>query len=131
MKTLLMIGALALGLSAPAMAKPDHAKHKGQGAKHGQHHSGAYGAWGNSCPPGLAKKNNGCLPPGQAKKRFNVGQRWAGNSGYNWNYDQVPYDWRNRYNLDSGNRYYYNDGYLYSVDPRTQLVEQVISAILR
>jgi hypothetical protein len=27
------------------------------------------------CPPGLAKKNNGCLPPGQAKKRYVVGQR--------------------------------------------------------
>ena len=27
------------------------------------------------CPPGLAKKNNGCLPPGQAKKRYAVGQR--------------------------------------------------------
>jgi Ni/Co efflux regulator RcnB len=26
-----------------------------------------------SCPPGLAKKNNGCLPPGQAKK-LSVGQ---------------------------------------------------------
>jgi Ni/Co efflux regulator RcnB len=25
------------------------------------------------CPPGLAKKNNGCMPPGQAKK-WNVGQ---------------------------------------------------------
>jgi hypothetical protein len=25
------------------------------------------------CPPGLAKKNNGCLPPGQAKK-WRVGQ---------------------------------------------------------
>lgn len=25
---------------------------------------------GNRCPPGLAKKNNGCLPPGQAKKWF-------------------------------------------------------------
>ena len=25
------------------------------------------------CPPGLAKKNNGCLPPGQAKKRYTVG----------------------------------------------------------
>ena len=25
------------------------------------------------CPPGLAKKNNGCLPPGQAKK-YSVGQ---------------------------------------------------------
>lgn len=23
---------------------------------------------GKSCPPGLAKKNNGCLPPGRAKK---------------------------------------------------------------
>ena len=28
-----------------------------------------------NCPPGLAKKNNGCLPPGQAKKRYVVGQR--------------------------------------------------------
>ena len=27
-----------------------------------------------SCPPGLAKKNNGCLPPGQARKVWAVGQ---------------------------------------------------------
>ena len=27
-----------------------------------------------NCPPGLAKKQNGCLPPGQAKKRYAVGQ---------------------------------------------------------
>lgn len=27
-----------------------------------------------NCPPGLAKKHNGCLPPGQAKKRYVVGQ---------------------------------------------------------
>jgi hypothetical protein len=26
-----------------------------------------------NCPPGLAKKDNGCLPPGQAKKRYVVG----------------------------------------------------------
>ena len=26
------------------------------------------------CPPGLAKKNNGCLPPGQAKRVWAVGQ---------------------------------------------------------
>jgi Ni/Co efflux regulator RcnB len=32
-----------------------------------------YGA-GKACPPGLAKKNNGCMPPGQAKKRYVVGQ---------------------------------------------------------
>lgn len=30
------------------------------------------------CPPGLAKKNNGCMPPGQAKK-YIVGQRLPGN----------------------------------------------------
>jgi len=29
----------------------------------------------DTCPPGLAKKNNGCLPPGQAKKRYHVGER--------------------------------------------------------
>lgn len=29
---------------------------------------------GKKCPPGLAKKNNGCMPPGQAKK-WEVGHR--------------------------------------------------------
>ena len=28
---------------------------------------------GKNCPPGLAKKNNGCMPPGQAKK-WHVGE---------------------------------------------------------
>jgi Ni/Co efflux regulator RcnB len=36
------------------------------------YYSQHYGA-GKACPPGLAKKNNGCLPPGQAKK-WAVGQ---------------------------------------------------------
>lgn len=33
-----------------------------------------YYAKGKHCPPGLAKKNNGCMPPGQAKKQWHVGQ---------------------------------------------------------
>ncbi len=33
------------------------------------------------CPPGLAKKNNGCMPPGQAKK-WQVGQRLPGDVIY-------------------------------------------------
>lgn len=33
------------------------------------------------CPPGLAKKNNGCMPPGQAKK-YRVGQRLPSNVIY-------------------------------------------------
>jgi hypothetical protein len=31
------------------------------------------GHGGKACPPGLAKKNNGCMPPGQAKK-WNIGE---------------------------------------------------------
>lgn len=33
------------------------------------------------CPPGLAKKNNGCLPPGQAKK-YSVGRNLPGDLKY-------------------------------------------------
>ena len=33
------------------------------------------------CPPGLAKKNNGCMPPGQAKK-WSVGQPLPGTLTY-------------------------------------------------
>jgi hypothetical protein len=29
------------------------------------------------CPPGLAKKNNGCLPPGQARRLYVIGQPLA------------------------------------------------------
>ena len=132
MRMLLLAGAAAMfAVAAPATAKP--------GDKHGNHHASMkskhsakarYGAWGNSCPPGLAKKNNGCTPPGQAKRHFQTGQRWVGTSGYRWNYSQVPLTWRERYDLDQANRYYYRDGYLYSVDPQTRLVEQVIRALL-
>lgn len=34
-----------------------------------------------NCPPGLAKKNNGCLPPGQAKK-YAIGQPLPGDITY-------------------------------------------------
>jgi len=127
MKTLMILaGATALATTAPAFAKPDHAQ---QG--HGNHGYGAsvgYGAGG--CPPGLAKKNNGCLPPGQAKKLYNRGQRWPGNYGYQWSYNQIPNEWRNQYRLDPYDRYYYGDGYLYSVDPKTMLIGEVIRAII-
>ena len=34
-----------------------------------------------NCPPGLTKKDNGCLPPGQAKKMWVVGQPPAASRG--------------------------------------------------
>lgn len=39
-----------------------------------------------SCPPGLRKKNNGCLPPGQAKK-WSIGRQLPRNVIY---YDLPP-----------------------------------------
>ena len=35
----------------------------------------------SKCPPGLAKKNNGCLPPGQAKK-WSLGQALPADQRY-------------------------------------------------
>jgi hypothetical protein len=87
-----------------------------------------YGA--GHCPPGLAKKNNGCMPPGQAKK-LRAGQRYVQGYGSRYGYGQIPYDLRRQYSLDPRDRYYYDNGYLYQVDPRTMLVQQVISALLR
>ena len=128
MKHLIIIaGVVALGTAAPAFAKPDHAKAHG---KHGVQ-SGLYAPGIGGCPPGLAKKNNGCLPPGQAKKLYNVGQRWPGSYGHQWNYNQIPYDLRSQYGFNQGYNYYYGDGYLYRVDPKTMLISQVVSAILR
>lgn len=146
-KILLAAGAASLAFATPALADPGKSKGHGNKAKHSQvskahgkqakHrnmvHRGHVDAnwWGNrNCPPGLAKRNNGCLPPGIFKKGPSVGDRWNG-SYRQWSYNQVPTSWRTQYSLDRNNRYYYRDGYLYSVDPRTRLVESVIQAMIR
>ncbi len=182
------------------------------------------------CPPGLARKHNGCLPPGQARRliaerpwyggwwrhpgdgfyRYDggylyrlrpdgvvagfiplaggalwIGQRWPGDYafdplpayyedyyGYDDPYDyryadgivygldpetetirriaalvtgddwavgsrmplgydvyNVPYDWRDEYHDTPDDWYRYSDGYVYRVDPTTQLVEAMIRLI--
>jgi hypothetical protein len=142
-KLMLLAGAAALGFGVPALAKPSDGRGnhgKGNVAKsHGKspakvdRSSGgrlwALDARGN-CPPGLAKKRNGCLPPGQAKKMFNVGQRYNRNFGNLWTFNQIPLDLRNQYSFDPYDRYYYSQGYVYQVDPKTMLVQQVVSALL-
>lgn len=50
----------------------------------GEHYGEQYG--GRRCPPGLAKKHNGCMPPGQAKK-WQVGRPLPSNVIY---YDVPP-----------------------------------------
>ena len=60
------------------------------------------------CPPGLAKKDNGCLPPGQARRIA----RAAAADRYEWL-------WRSR---DDDNRYRYDNGYLYRMNQQGSLL---------
>jgi Ni/Co efflux regulator RcnB len=77
--TLLAVATLTASVAMPAVAKPDKKHHKAHGDEDGarftvedrdvvrRHYHEA------GCPPGLAKKHNGCLPPGQAKKAWAIG----------------------------------------------------------
>ena len=123
MKYLLIIaGAASLAIGGAAMANPGH------GHGHGPGNVQGYGVGG--CPPGLAKKAVPCMPPGQAKKIYGVGERLPAGVLNPYGYSRIPLDIRNRYALPPQGAYYYGDGYLYRVDPRTMLVQQVVSALL-
>lgn len=84
----------------------------------------------NNCPPGLAKKNNGCLPPGQANRMFEQGQRLPTGYNYYTDFNNIPVQYRNQYNLDPTDRYIYRDNSIYVVDPRTSVVERVIGSLI-
>ena len=128
MKLALFFGATALGITGSAAANPGNGH--GHGNPHAYGYNGPVGYGHGGCPPGLAKKHNGCMPPGQARKLYRSGQRFPRNYGNLWSYNQIPYDLRQRYNFDRNDRYYYGDGYVYRVDPKTMLVQQVVSALL-
>jgi hypothetical protein len=119
---LLLVAAAGLTLSGAALADPGHGRGHGHGNGVGNERGG--------CPPGLAKKNNGCMPPGQARK-LGRGERWQSGYGTAYTYNRIPYDVRRRYALNSRYRYYYSNGTIYAVDPRTLLIAQVVSALLR
>src|SRR6478672_9795040 len=115
----LLAGATALALAGQAAAKPGN----GHGNPHEYGYNGPVGYGVGGCPPGLAKKHDGCMPPGQAKKMYRAGQRYNTAYGSRYGFGQIPYDLRQRYDLDPRDRYYYSNGYLYQVDPRTLLVQ--------
>ena len=129
---ILLAGAAALAFAGPALAKPGngHGHGKGHGNDYAYGVNGPIGYGVGGCPPGLAKKHNGCMPPGQAKKLYRTGQRFPRSYGTRWSYNQIPYDLRDRYDLDPRYNYYYGDGYLYRVSPKTMLIQQVVSALL-
>ena len=87
--------------------------------------------WIDDCPPGLAKKLNGCLPPGQAKKVWGLGAvfptAYYGTRvvpNYYRSYDRLNL---NRLLLDDDDYYYrYGDGYVYRVDRDRNLIAGLI-----
>ena len=74
------------------------------------------------CPPGLAKKNNGCLPPGQAKKIYGIGDRI--DAGHILRHP-------GRHGLDPDETYYRVGDYVYRVDRDTREVLDLIGAVAR
>lgn len=96
MRAILSTLLIAFALTGPVAAAPKH------------------------CPPGLAKKNPPCVPPGQAKK-YGIGDRIDGK------YDRI----RNpeRYGLDRNQTYYRVGDYVYRIDRDTKEVLDLIGAI--
>lgn len=89
------------------------------------------------CPPGLAKQNAACMPPGQYKKigkhhgdrdhdaiqihRYDRGERIRDN--------YIVIRDPGRYQLDPRRTYYNVDDYVYRVDPDTGAVLDIIGGI--
>ncbi|MGZ8305559.1 MAG: hypothetical protein ACXWUZ_03940 [Allosphingosinicella sp.] len=87
-------------------------------------HQPRFAGYDRGCPPGLAKKGNGCLPPGQAKKHFARGQRLDRNwfEGY-----RVPVAYRSFYRDTPDHYYSYDDsGYIYRADRGSDLISAII-----
>ena len=126
------------------------------------------------CPPGLAKKNNGCLPPGHAKARYDDWREgydrpdWWGLNGYDGRYSyhdgsllrlgsngsilgylpllggalapgnlwpsfyepvRMPDYYQDYYNLGTDDSYRYYDDAFYSVDPDTGTIGSIAALL--
>jgi hypothetical protein len=120
----------------------------------------------NGCPPGLARKHNGCLPPGQARRllaerpwygtwwrhpgdglyRYDDGYLyrlrpdgmvtgfvplaggalWLGNRWpATYAYDPLPPYYVDYYGYRDPYSYRYADGIVYGLDPRTETIRQI------
>ncbi|HEY8434108.1 MAG TPA: hypothetical protein VIK68_05780 [Sphingomicrobium sp.] len=143
---LLFAGAAALGVAAPAAAKPGmgHGPGMGMSMSHGNPHamglgnphgigfgarpSGAVGFGAGGCPPGLAKKAVPCMPPGLAKHQFGIGERIPMSVGGLLPFSALPRTIRTHHaaRLDRHSRFLMTNRSIVSVNPRTRVVENVI-----
>ena len=137
---ILLMGAAALAMAAPTVSLADPGKNHGGGHHSMKAHSGHGNAGkqvrsskrmstgnryaGKACPPGLAKKYPGCIPPGQWKKGYRIPSTW---SDYYVGYDRLPEFYRDRYEMNPDYRYMYRDGRVYVIDAITRSIVNVLT----
>jgi hypothetical protein len=80
----------------------------------------------DGCPPGLWAKNNGCLPPGQARQLLGQSVRDAERVAA---LSSLPYALQTYYPDTSDYYYRYGDGYLYQVNRSNDLISALLPLI--
>lgn len=77
---------------------------------------------GRACPPGLARQNRYCMPPGQLRRAQAIGQR-----ADLARFAPVPQAWRYRFRDDDDSYYRFgSDNVVYRIDRGTNAVASVI-----
>jgi hypothetical protein len=77
----------------------------------------------NGCPPGLDRKDNGCLPPGQARKL--LGSRLQST----FVNSLLPQNYRSWYRDDNDHFYRAGDGFIYQVNRSNSLIDGIIPLV--
>lgn len=129
-RTASIAAALALCLPGTALAKEGgngHAQHgnqahQGHGPNHAKPRPGGRSR-AKACPPGLAKQNPGCLPPGQWRKGDRLPDSWIGQYVA---YAALPDFYRSRHPVSARHRYVYRDNRVFVVDAVSRVVLDVI-----
>ncbi|MFD1794512.1 hypothetical protein FQV27_07510 [Paracoccus aurantiacus] len=150
---LTMTAVLASLAFTPALADPGKGNGNGKGNKHhksagdsGRHGDGKRVNYAKGCPPGLAKKDPACVPPGQAKK-YNHERDRDGDRDHVRDHDRDRDHYRtgdvfrvgdytiirdlDRYGLERRDdwRYYRDGDRAYRVDSNTRKVLAVVELI--
>ncbi|CAM3405499.1 hypothetical protein PANO111632_17870 [Paracoccus nototheniae] len=129
---------LALAIATPVLADPGRGNGNGHGNGHGKNarheqrddrrHARTDDRY-RDCPPGLARKNPPCVPPGQARGHgdgygHRIGDRLRAG-------DYILVRDTQRHNLPTRPdwRYYRDDNQIYRVDSNTQRILAVINLI--
>lgn len=77
------------------------------------------------CPPGLAKQNAFCMPPGLLRREEVLGRRLP---AAEWEYN-IPDRYRYRFRDDDEAYYRWDDGYVYRFDRGSNAVEAIIPVL--